>query len=50
MNVQPKPSPDCLPGARMGADGPHARGHLLALVTKSPTVWPVQLEVEPWRP
>lgn len=48
MNVQPKPSPDCMPGARQGADGPHR--HVLALSSKPLAVWPIQFEVEPWRP
>ncbi len=48
MNVQPKPSPDCMPGARHGADRPHRR--VLALSDKTLAVWPIQLEVEPWRP
>lgn len=44
MNVQPKPSPDCPPTPmpmheRRVPAGPRA---FLA--------WPVELEVEPWRP
>lgn len=51
MNVQPKPSPDCLPGAPMGADPVQPRGRIPALL--APTAvesWPIAFEVEPWRP
>lgn len=50
MNVQPKPSPDCHPGARMGADRPQPRGRILALPAVGFESWPVAFEVEPWRP
>lgn len=51
MNVQPKPSPDCMPGTRQGADRPQPRGRIPALL--APVTfesWPVAFEVEPWRP
>lgn len=51
MTVQPKPSPDCHPAARMGADRPQPRGRIPALPsTVQFESWPVAFEVEPWRP
>ena len=53
MNVQPKPSIDCMPGpgARTGPAFAHA--HVAATAPPSSRLlaaWPVELEVEPWRP
>ena len=52
MNVQPKPSPasiDCLPVAREGADRPLPR-RVPAAGPRLAFTWPVEFEVEPWRP
>ena len=49
MNVQPKPFPDddCMPGEheRRVPGGPRAYA-----TWPRTEVWPVELEVEPWRP
>ena len=52
MNVQPKPAIDlpCLPGAREGADRPMPRGRVPVAEHRQLFTWPVEFEVEPWRP
>ena len=52
MNVQPKPSIDCMPapGARTGPGAAHARVAFEAPSSRLLVAWPVELEVEPWRP
>lgn len=51
MNPQPKPSIDCFPGAREGADRPaHSRARVLVAGSRALVPWPVELEVEPWHP
>ena len=61
MNVQPKPSPaiDCMPAGR-AAPGEHpsairlsklpTRGRVPVAGPRLLLTWPVEFEVEPWRP
>ena len=54
MNVQPKPShpspSDRMPHAREGTDRPAQRGRVPVAGPRLLSTWPVEFEVEPWRP
>lgn len=53
MNVQPKPSQPSTPDlmhAREGADRPQPRGRVPVAGPRLLFTWPVEFEVEPWRP
>ena len=53
MNVQPKPSPAHIPdrmtGARESAERP-SRSRVPVAGPRLLFTWPVEFEVEPWRP
>jgi hypothetical protein len=54
MNVQPKLSTDdctmpAAPAAPFGAE-PHPPAHRVPAGPRLPLTWPVEFEVEPWRP
>lgn len=49
MNVQPKPSPDCHP-MTPPMRGPEAQPARQPGGPRAFATWPVELEVDPWRP
>ena len=52
MNVQPTPSADCMPraGASHGPGRVPAFAPAPSLAASQLVPWPLELEVEPWRP
>ena len=53
MNVQPKPSPECRPTDPRALHGGHGTMREERRVPAGPRLfvtWPVEFEVDPWRP